>query len=102
MTGSTHKGCNTGKELAIIMCASASCTWWCRKCTGGWDSDTTRCRNPPLPGNLPLNLMCGAWLKEGGADVEGLQKPIWRHDMLPMTWQKDQNILFFRKYIHVF
>ena len=21
MTGSTHKGCNTGKELAIIMCA---------------------------------------------------------------------------------
>ena len=43
--------------------------------------------------------MCGAWLKEGGADVEGLQKPIWRHDMLPMTWQKDQNILFFRKYM---
>ena len=41
--------------------------------------------------------MCGAWLKEGGADVEGLQKPIWRHDMLPMTWQKDQSILFFRK-----
>ena len=41
--------------------------------------------------------MCGAWLKEGGADVEGLQKPIWRHDMLPMTWQKDQSILFFGK-----
>ena len=41
--------------------------------------------------------MCGAWLKEGGADVEGLQKPIWRHDMLPMTWQKDQSILHSRK-----
>ena len=89
MTGSTHKGCNTGKERIVHLVV--------QKVHRGWDSDTTRCRNPPLPGNLPLNLMCGAWLKEGGADVEGLQKPIWHHDMLSMTWEKDQSILFFRK-----